>query len=84
MAISEPQGFPSIASEKTIGRALAHPTPLVFIVLLAMLPSPRAKLNSVAFLAGWLTRLLMLGGVIFAMGGWGRHRCGLCLLQLAC
>lgn len=71
-------------------------SPLVIIVLVVMLLSPRATPNSVAFLAGWLAGLLTLGGAIFALGGFGGLGAGprlvagidiafgLCLLGLAC
>ncbi|MDI4665033.1 GAP family protein [Xanthobacter autotrophicus] len=46
-------------------------SPLVLIVLVVILLSPRARPNGAAFLAGWLTGLVMLGGIVFAVGGFG-------------
>jgi hypothetical protein len=46
-------------------------SPLVIIVIVLMLLSPRAVSNGLAFLAGWVAGLIVLGVIIFAVGGYG-------------
>ncbi|MGH2342021.1 GAP family protein [Segnochrobactraceae bacterium EtOH-i3] len=46
-------------------------SPLVIIVLVMILLSPRSRPNGAAFLVGWLAGLAGLGALIFALGGAG-------------
>lgn len=48
------------------GAALS-PIPIVGVVL--MLGTPRARVNSLAFIAGWLAGIAVVGGVVLAVSG---------------
>ena len=51
-------------------------SPLVVIVIVLILLSPRAVSNGLAFLMGWLAGLVGLGAIILSLGGYGGHRRG--------
>jgi Sap, sulfolipid-1-addressing protein len=62
-----PSGLLDTASH-AIGVAIS---PLVIIVVVLILLSPRAVPNGLAFLGGWLAGLIAVGAVVFAFGGFG-------------
>jgi threonine/homoserine/homoserine lactone efflux protein len=56
-----------------VGVALS-PVPIIGVVL--MLATPRARLNSVAFLAGWIAGIAVVGTVVLLVSGGGEASAG--------